>query len=156
MQHSIQQHQDQDKRVKTSNMKIHWKKGISCYFDTDDITITVWASSWSGMESISIDGEVVSSFRGWGKSSSHQFEHAGIGYEVQISCQSLTGGVFVITLLREGVEIDSDQGSAMGVDTVDADGNIQWQSAVKKIGPVFLVSTALGMVFGYTVTKFFF
>lgn len=146
---------DKNTAAKPSTMNIDWKKGISCYFDIDDITITVWASSWSGMESVSIDGEVISSFRGWGKSSSHTFSHGGIDYEVRIACQSLMSGQFAITLLREGQEVDSDQGSVTGVDVIGEDGTLQWGTLIRKIGPVFLLSAGLGMVFGYTMAKLF-
>lgn len=134
-------------------MDIHWKRGITCFFDIDGITIEVWGSSWNGREEVRVDGELVSSKRVLRWQSSHRFQHAGVDYEVRIICESLTRGTFTILLLRNGVEVDSDQASSLGTDLTDEDGNLIWGKAVKRIGPVFLLSGVAGMVVGYTLAK---
>lgn len=139
--------------MKRDGLNIHWKTGIRSFFDIDGITIEVWGSSWSGREEVRIDGQRVSSLRSLRRSSRHEFHHGGHDYAVEFSCLAFGTGTFQITLYRDGIEVDSDIGSAMGPDLLDADGKVDWARAWKKMLPIFLVSGLVGMVFGYTVTR---
>lgn len=134
-------------------LAIHWRKGIQSWFDIDGITIEVWASSWSGMEEVRIDGKIVSRLRSLRRGSTHRFEHDGHEYQVTVACLAFGTGTFQITLFRDGVEVDSDTGSAMGQDLLDEDGKIVWKKAWKKMAPIFLISGLLGAVCGYTVAS---
>ena len=134
-------------------LQIDWREGIHCFFDTDGITIEVWGSSWNGMEEVRVDGELVSRQRVLHRASSHRFAARGHDFEVRLRCLSMATGTFVIELLRDGVPIDSDQASPVGLDLADAEGNIIWSRALRKVGPVFLVSGVAGMIFGYTVAR---
>lgn len=134
-------------------LAIHWKNGIRSWFDIDGITIEVWASSWSGMEEIRIDERIVSRKRSLRRSSSHRFAHGGHDYEIQVACVAFGSGTFQIKLFRDGIEVDSDTGSAMGPDLLDEDGRIIWKKALKKMLPIFLVSGLAGAVCGYTAAS---
>lgn len=139
--------------MKRNGLNIHWKNGIRSWFDLDGITIEVWASSWSGREEIRVDGQLVSRLRSFRRSSRHEFRHGGHDYAVEFSCLAFGSGTFRITLYRDGVEVDSDTGSAMGPDLLDADGNVVWARAWKKMLPIFLISGLAGGVFGYTLAS---
>jgi hypothetical protein len=139
--------------MKRDGLNIHWKNGIRSFFDIDGITIEVWGSSWSGREEVRIDGRRVSSLRSLRRSSRHEFHYGGHDYAVEFSCLAFGTGTFRITLYRDGIEVDSDIGSAMGPDLLDADGKLVWSRAWKKMLPIFLVSGLAGMLFGYTVTR---
>lgn len=134
-----------------TRLAVHWKRGIQSWFDIDGITIEVWASSWSGKEEVRVDGQVVSSLRSLRRKSIHRFRHGDHDYKVTVTCLAFGTGTFQITLFRDGVEIDSDTGSAMGRDLFDEDNRILWGKLVRKLAPVFVVSALAGMVFGYTV-----
>jgi hypothetical protein len=134
-------------------LQIGWRDGIQCFFDTDGITIDVWGSSWNGMEEVRVDGALVSRQRVLRRGSSHRFTAQDHDFEVRLRCLSMTTGTFIIELLRDGVPIDSDQASPMGIDLTDEEGNINWSRAIRKIGPVFVLSGVAGMLFGYTVAK---
>ncbi len=142
-----------DDTQEPGRLQIDWRDGIQCFFDTDGITIEVWGSSWSGMEEVRVDGELVSRQRVFRRGSSHRFTAKGHDFEVRLRCLSMATGTFVIELLRDGVPIDSDQASPMGLDLTDEEGNINWPRAMRKVGPVFLLSGVAGMIFGYTVAK---
>ncbi len=134
-------------------LAIHWKNGIQSWFDIDGITIEVWASSWSGKEEVRIEGRVISSLRSLRRKSVHRFTHDGHDYKVTVACLAFGTGTFQITLFRDGTEVDSDTGSAMGRDMFDEDNRILWGKLVRKLAPVFLVSGLAGMAFGYTVAS---
>ncbi len=139
--------------AESGRLQINWRDGVTCFFDTDGITIEVWGSSWSGMEEVRVDGNLVSRKRSIRRASSHRFAAVGHDFEVRLRCLSMSTGTFVIELLRDGVPIDSDQASPMGLDLTDEDGNINWPRAIRQVGPVFLLSGVIGMIFGYTVAK---
>lgn len=131
----------------------HWRDGIQSFFDVDGITIEFWASSWTGKEEVRIEGALVSSLRSWRYRSHHAFEHAGHHYEVLMNCLSLATGTFRITLVRDGVEVDSDVGSYNKHAVLGPDGEIVWKKAWKKMLPTFLISGLLGAAFGYALAS---
>ncbi len=139
--------------AESGRLQINWRDGVTCFFDTDGITIEVWGSSWNGMEEVRVDGKLVSRQRVLRRASSHRFTAQGHDFEVRLRCLSMATGTFVIELLRDGVPVDSDQASPMGLDLADAEGNINWSRAIRKVGPVFLLSGLAGMIFGYTVAR---
>lgn len=132
-------------------MELDWRKGINCYFDVDGITIWFWGSSWSGMEEVRVDGALASAKRVLRRSSSHTFSVKGIDYEIRLVCNSLMTSAFTITLLRNGVEVDSDEGSYYRGELTGED--LTWRTALKRVGPVFLLSGLAGMAVGYTLAK---
>lgn len=146
-------HDKNDKNDGSGRLSIDWREGIHSFFDTDGITIEFWGSSWNGMEEVRVDGTLVSRQRVLRRTSSHRFTAQGHDFEVRLRCLSIATGTFVIELLRDGVPIDSDQASPMGLDLTDEEGNINWSRTMRKIGPVFLLSGLGGVIFGYTVAK---
>ncbi|MEJ2516356.1 MAG: hypothetical protein P8102_14225 [Gammaproteobacteria bacterium] len=127
-------------------MEIDWKRGVRCYFDVDGVTIDLWASYWNGREEVRVDGELVSSQRSLRMSTTHAFSWNGVDYELVVAWRK---GRFVVTLYRDGVEIDSDEASMIGTGLTDSEGQLLWGRVARKIGPVFLASGLLGAAFGY-------
>ena len=131
-------------------MKINWRRGIEAWFDIDDITIHVWASSWTGREVVTVaQGEqerVVSSKRSWRLQTPHAFEHDGKHYLVAFS----TGfGRAVVELYRNGVLIDSDQVNTSGIRIDPASGKLDWKYALRNLALPLVAGLAVGIGFGY-------
>lgn len=137
-----------------AGLSISATRGIRSYFDIDGITISVWASSWSGMEEVRVDGELVSRLRSLRRSSEHRFSHAGVDYRVEVTCVVFGSGTLRITLYRNGEAVDSDSGSAIGEDLVDGEGHIVWSRFLRKMAPIFIVSGLAGGVCGYLFARF--
>lgn len=140
-----------DGAIRSTNF--HWRTGIQSFFDIDGITIEFWASGWSGKEEVRIDDRLVSELRSLRYRSSHDFEHGGHRYRIEMHCLSLSTGTFRITLFRDEVEVDSDIGSYQNKDLLGPDGKVDWKKAWKKMLPVFLLSGLLGAAFGYSLAS---
>ena len=138
-----------DTAARNGAMEVDWKRGVRCYFDVDDVTIELWASYWTGREEVRVDGQLVSSVRSLRMSTTHAFSWSGIGYELVVACHFWGSGRFVVTLFREGEEIDSDEAAVIGTGVTDEEGHLLWGQVLRKIGPVFLTSGLAGAAFGY-------
>ena len=91
-----------------SRMEVSLGRGVSSYFDVDDITISVWGSAWSGREVVRVDDRVVCDRRSFRMSTPHRFDHGGHQYEVIFSTESVLRGRYRVELYRHGVLVDSD------------------------------------------------
>ncbi len=140
----------------TSRMKFSLRHGIETWFDVDDLTIRVWASSWSGKEIIRVQdphGErVVSEKRNIRFVSPHEFDYDGRRYRVEIH---LKLGVAEVRLYRDGVKIDSDLHDARKVHIDPVTGKIDRWAQFKSVLPALLAGVVTGVAFGYLVGSLF-
>lgn len=83
-------------------MIVSARRGIQCYFDVDDITISVWGSAWTGREIKKVDDRVVSNKLSIRFSTSHDFEHQGHQYQVRFIIASAFTGLIRVELIRDG------------------------------------------------------
>ncbi len=137
-------------RSANTRMKMTMQRGIEAWFDVDDITIHVWASTWSGREVVTVcqgqQKRVVSDKRSWRFSTPHEFEHDGQHYRVLL----LVGfGKATIELSRNRVLIDSDEINKSGIRIDPATGRLDWKYALKELGLPLLAGLAVGASFGY-------
>lgn len=68
------------------------RKGIQCYFDVDDSTISVWGSAWTTRGTVKVDDRVVSSKLSIRFLTTHDFEHRGYRYQVRFIIASTPPG----------------------------------------------------------------
>lgn len=117
------------------------RHGIETWFDLDrETVVSVWLSSWSGRESIAINGEVIISKRQITWSSRHAFIHSGQEYAIVIRHEKWLK--MRIELWKGDVLIDFD---------VMADGQIFSRGIVgekKRTTQSLLLNTLAGMVLG--------
>ena len=136
----------------TSRMRFSLRHGIETWFDVDDITIRLWASSWTGKEIIRVQDQhgerVVSEKRNIRFVSPHEFSHGGHRYKVEIR---LKLGVAEVRLHRDGVQIDSGLHDASKVHIDPVTGRIDRWAQFKSILPALLAGLASGAAFGYLV-----
>ena len=97
-----------------SRLTIGLRQGIRCYFDVDDITISVWCSGLTGREIVSVDDRVVSDRINWRRRSRHAFEHAGVAYTIDVIIESVWSYRCRIELHRNGKWIDADSAEYIG------------------------------------------
>lgn len=135
-----------------SRMKISVRDGIHCWFDVDDITIRVWGSAWTGREIVRVeDGagdHVVSDKRSFRFTTPHEFEYGGHCYRLEFG---LNFSVAEIRLYRDGVLIDSDLHDFGGIRVDPETGRLDWNWALKRLGPAVLAGALFGAAFGYWI-----
>lgn len=139
-------------RSEHSRMKISMQPGIEAWFDVDDITICIWASSWIGREivTIRVDGRerVVSDRYSWRFRTPHEFSHNGHRYRVDLS---VGFGKAAVELYRDDVLIDSDQINRSGIRIDPATGKLDWGHTMKRLVVPLLAGVGCGVAFGYLV-----
>lgn len=117
------------------------RHGIETWFDLDrDTVVSVWLSSWSGREVISINGQVIISKRQITWSSRHNFTHAGQPYSIVVKHERWLK--MRIELWKGDVLVDFD---------IFTDGEVFSRGLVhdKKRQPrALLINTLAGMVLG--------
>jgi len=120
------------------------RRGIRAFFDVDDITITFWGSAWTGLEVVKLDDRVVSRKRSLRFQTRHQFEHAGVRYEIVFRILSLLRGAMEIELYRNGELIDSDRARQNKIGIDPETGDFSFWRAMLWIAPYFIVGMAVG------------
>lgn len=92
-------------------LSVSLTEGIECFFDVGEHIIHVWGSAWSGRETVSVDGQVVSDTRNLTRlSACHRFEVDGIAYHAIFKTESILRGHYAVELYRGEQLIDSDSG----------------------------------------------
>jgi len=84
-----------------SNSYMNFKDGYYYYFDDEGDEIVARCSSWSGMETIYINGEKVSQHRNLGFNSKHKFAHGGSHYQVIFIVSGMMKGALECLLLKD-------------------------------------------------------
>jgi len=120
------------------------RRGIRAFFDVDDITITFWGSAWTGLEVVKLDDRVVSRKRSLRFQTRHQFEHAGVRYEIVFRILSLLRGAMEIELYRNGELIDSDRARQNKIGIDPKTGEFSFWRASLSIAPFFIIGMAVG------------
>ncbi len=135
-----------------SRMKMNMKRGIEAWFDVDDITIHIWASSWTGREVVTlrVNGQdrIVSDKRSWRLNTPHEFDHDGHRYQLKFR---VGFGTAAVELYRDGALIDSDKINRSGIRIDPATGRLDWGHAMKKLALPLVVGIIVGVTFGYGV-----
>lgn len=85
------------------------RDGMTCYFDVDGVTISVWASAWSGREIVRVDDRVVSEKLSFRFVTRHPFTANGRRYEVKFIIVSMLRAQMRCELYRDGTLIDTDE-----------------------------------------------
>lgn len=136
---------------KRPEMIVSARKGIQCYFDVDDFTISVWGSAWTGREIVKVDDQVVSSKLSIRFSTTHNFEHRGHRYQVRFLIASMSTGLTRIELYRDGKLIDFDEARHRSIRIDPATGKVDWRAGWKGLVGWVLLGGVVGAVFGYTL-----
>ena len=124
-------------------------KGISAFFDIDDITIAFWGSAWTGREVVTVDDRVVSGKRSLRYVTEHHFEHAGIHYKLVYRVKSIMRGEMQIELYREGELVDTDQWAQNRIGIDPKTGKASAWRVIRAIAPYFV----LGLIGGSVAAK---
>ncbi|RTE86745.1 MULTISPECIES: hypothetical protein [Gammaproteobacteria] len=98
---------DQNKKAPSAT----WKQA-EVYFDHEDHQITVWFSTYSGLEKIYVDGELVSQARSWHMRNTHNFKVDDKEYTVEVavkSCKNLLLGIYNVYFSVDGQRVDQDE-----------------------------------------------
>lgn len=127
-----------------SRMEVGFRKGIRTFFDIDGVTISVWGSTWTGREIVTIDDRVVSSKWSLRFVTPHHFEHAGIHYKLVFRVVSMLRGELHIELYRESELVDSDHFRQSQFGTDPETGKFSAWRFARKLAPFFV----LGMLSG--------
>ena len=127
-----------------ATIDIGFRRGIRAFFDVDDITITFWGSAWTGLEVVKLDDRVVSRKRSLRFQTRHQFEHAGVRYEIVFRILSLLRGAMEIELYRNGELIDSDRARQNKIGIDPKTGEFSFWRALLSIAPFFIIGMAVG------------
>lgn len=90
---------------KTSKMSL--KGGYEFYFYDAGYEILAHGSSWSGKETIFVNGNEVSNFRNLGRHSLHPFEIGADQYEVEFNMVSMMRGELHCTLVKNDVHFQT-------------------------------------------------
>jgi len=135
-------------------MNVDFKHGITCYFDIDDITISIRGSTWSGREIVKVDETIVSKKRGLSRCTPHLFEHADISYKLLFETTSILKGEYQVELYRNGKLVDSDKCQSLPDSCVTESGRIDILQYTKKLVPYFLMGAIAGAIASFTVIKF--
>ena len=134
-------------------MIVSARKGIQCYFDVDDFTISVWGSAWTGREIAKVDDRVVSSKLSIRFSTTHDFEHRGHRYRVRFIIASMATGLARIELYRDGELIDFDEARRRSIKIDPATGKIDWRAGWKAIIGWAVVGGLFGAALGYAAAE---
>lgn len=95
--------------VKPKN-KFSWSEGIDLYLLHEQIRVCVNVSSWSGFETIYINGE--RAFRKWNllsRNSRYEFSDSGISYTILVRVESFFKGEISATLLANEQKVDYEK-----------------------------------------------
>ena len=85
-----------------------WLGGIWFYFSDGDRSIIFHMDSFSGRETIFVDGTKVSQKRSWRLMSEHVFNYQGDSFEVTFQMLSYLKGIWKVDVLKNGVLLDSE------------------------------------------------
>ena len=85
-----------------------WLGGIWFYFSDGDRSIIFHMDSFSGRETIFVDGTKVSQKRSWRLLSEHVFNYQGDSFEVTFQMLSYLKGIWKVDVLKNGVLLDSE------------------------------------------------
>ena len=85
-----------------------WLGGIWFYFSDGDRSIIFHMDSFSGRETIFVDGTKVSQKRSWRLLSEHVFNYQGDSFEVTFQMLSIWKGLYKVDVLKNGVLLDSE------------------------------------------------
>lgn len=77
-------------------------KGVTATLPMDDHEITVWGSSWTGMEKVWIDNALVSEKRSLKFKTIHAFQLDGFNYELELSVIGFWKGEVSVSLIKDG------------------------------------------------------
>ncbi|TVQ48685.1 MAG: hypothetical protein EA371_05050 [Gammaproteobacteria bacterium] len=135
-------------------MKLSLKRGVECWFDVDNVTISVWASNWTGREIVRIQngGEirVVSDKRSFRLNTPHEFELHGQRYRLEFRVKP---GIADVRLYRNGELIDSDLADCRGIPIDPVTGRLDWRRALKTLALPILAAGLGGAAVGYLVAS---
>ncbi len=135
-------------------MNLSLKRGIECWFDVDDVTISVWASNWTGREIVRVqnggDARVVSDKRSFRLMTPHEFELHGHRYRLEFRVKP---GVADVRLYRDDLLIDSDLADCRGIPIDPATGRLDWRQALKSLALPVLAAGLSGAVVGYLIAS---
>ena len=85
-----------------------WLGGIWFYFSDGDRSIIIHGGSFSGRETIFVDGTKVSQKRSWRQLSEHVFNYQGDSFKVTYQVLSHLKGILKVDVLKNGVLLDSE------------------------------------------------
>jgi len=90
-----------------SNLSL--KGGYAFYFYDGEHEIFAHGSSWSGKETIFVDGIKVSSLRSIGRRSLHHFDIDGVNYEIEFNMVNIIKGELHCIFIKNGVHFKTEK-----------------------------------------------
>ena len=96
-----------NKIMETTKNTDSWLGGIWFYFSDGDRSIIIHGGSFSGRETIFVDGTKVSQKRSWRLMSEHVFNYQGDSFKVTYQVLVLKG-ILKVDVLKNGVLLDSE------------------------------------------------
>jgi len=89
-------------QIDDDNVYFSFLNGARYSFRIEDYSIVYWASAWTGMEKVTIDGKTVSEFRSFSKNTEHKFTHNNSNYKISYGIKNLLKGNFKCSLYKDG------------------------------------------------------
>ena len=118
-------------KIKENDVNFSLLKGAKFAFQINGNLITFIASSWSGKETVTLNGLVVSKSRGFSKNTLHKFKHEGSDYEISYKTKSIMNGGWICALYKDGELLKAH--------------NVAFEGGNKHVG---IASIILGIIFG--------
>ena len=87
------------------NNPFSFTKGYSFLFEDEGIKIKAWFSSFSGLEKIYVNKELILTQRKYSKDSISKFNISNNNYSVSLKVESFVKGPFICTLNKNGIAI---------------------------------------------------
>jgi hypothetical protein len=114
------------------------KLGYKFYFQDGDNQIACFGNFFTGKEEVYINDDLVSSKRSMGVKSKHQFEFAGMGYQIEYEMKNILSGRLECTFFKNKQLVEQQEQTSISL-IKDP------RKAVLFIGGCFLV----GLLSGY-------
>jgi hypothetical protein len=153
--------------IKPKN-KFSWRTGVDLYLTHAGNRICVNNSSWSGVERVYVNGElIIARLNMFSKTGTHTFSVAGIDYVLVLYVASIMKGRINATLyannekvdfeeinIEEHMDFGSNDDEAEANNTQTKEGNSSWNS-LKQIGVGLLTGIGGYLIVNYILSLLF-
>ncbi len=120
----------------TKPLSVSFIHGITARFDIDGQELVVWGSSWTGMERVWLDGELLSEKRSLRFKTVHSLSVKGTEYEVEFDVSKAYKSDVSVSMVKDGAHFKTMTFNYYR----DENGTFNWQ----KFSTALLIGAAAG------------